>query len=408
MTTAEFQGLRLACQQSSSPVAYCALSIRSGTRDEGSLGGLAHFTEHLLFKGTATRSATSINNRLERLGGELNAYTTKEDTVVHATVLKEDLPKAIDLLIEMVFTSTFPDKEIEKERTIILDEINSYKDAPAEQIFDDFEEHLFAGTSLAMPVLGKANSLKKIRRDHLIQYVQQQFLPENMSLTVVADYSEERIERMIHRSLEKYVSSHPFSKQGNEKISDEIIQTPAFHKELRRKGYQTHCLIGGTAYHAFDPRRNALILLINLLGGPAANSRLNTLLREKNALVYNVDASYNAYRDTGSFAIYFGCDHDHYDRCTRLIHQELERLCNDPLSDAQLRAAKRQFLGQWAISSDHGESQVLSMGKSLLTYGRILSREEIRSRIENISAADLLVVAQDLFSPQQLCQLSYR
>lgn len=406
MTILDLHGLQIASQQSNSPVAYCALSIRSGTRDEGSLSGLAHFTEHLLFKGTTQRNASSINNRLERLGGELNAYTTKEDTVLHATVLKEDLPKAIDLLVEMAFSSTFPEKEVEKERVVILDEINSYKDAPAEQIFDDFEETLFAGTSLATPVLGYAKSLKKIRREHIVEYVQRSFLPKKMSLTVMADYPEERIASWIRRSLERHRHlTGDFPK--TESLPPVTQAAKPFLKEIKRKGYQTHCLIGGPAYSAFDPRRNALVLLINLLGGPAANSRLNTLLREKNALVYSVDASYNTYRDTGCFCIYFGCDHDHYDRCSQLVHRELEHLCNHKLSDASLRAAKKQFLGQWAISSDNGESQVLAMGKSLLTHGKIRSREEIRSLIENISSNELLSVAQDLFDQQNISQLTY-
>lgn len=406
MTVADLHGLRIACQRSNSPVAYCALSIQSGTRDEGPLSGLAHFTEHLLFKGTAGRNATAINNRLERLGGELNAYTTKEDTVIHATVLKEDLAKAIDLLVEMAFTSTFPEKEVEKERIVILDEINSYKDAPAEQIFDDFEETLFAGTNLATPVLGYAKVLKKIRREHIVDYVHHSFVPERMSLTVMADESEARIASWIRRSFEKHnvvAESH-----NQPTVPTPLqLQTSPFLKEIKRKGYQTHCLIGGPAYSAFDPRRNALVLLINLLGGPAANSRLNTQLREKNALVYSVDASYNTYRDTGCFCIYFGCDHDHYDRCVQLVHKELNQLCDHPLSETALRAAKKQFLGQWAISSDNGESQVLAMGKSLLTHGKIRSREEIRTLIENITSEDILAVAQDLFNPKQLSQLAY-
>lgn len=408
MTIAEFQGLRFACRKVAGPVAYCALSIRSGTRDEGKPGGLAHFTEHLLFKGTVHRTATSINNRLERLGGELNAYTTKEDTVIHATVLKEDLAKAIDLIIEMVFASVFPEKEIEKERTVILDEINSYKDAPSEQIFDDFEEHLFTGTALAMPVLGKTSTLKTIRRQHLTDYVQRQYVPERIAITVQGDYSEARIEQMIRRSLERHCPQLSATRQQHLPTPGIPVQATPFYKETRRKGYQTHCLMGAPAYSAYDERRNALILLTNLLGGPAANSRLNTILREKNALVYSVDASYNAYRDIGCFAIYFGCDHDHYQRCVQLVRKELERLCNDPLSDTALRMAKRQFLGQWAISSDHGESQVLSMGKSLLTYGRILNQEEIRHRIETISSKDLQEVAQEIFQPDRLSQLTYR
>lgn len=412
MNPIDFGGLRFKFVRSNSPVAYCALTIRSGTRYEDQrFGGLAHFTEHLLFKGTEGKSGRCINSYIEKLGGELNAFTTKEELVLHTTVLKEDISRAIALLIELAFTPTFPIKEIEKEKTVVLDEIISYKDSPSEQIFDDFEEMLFEGTSLSMPVLGKTQTLKKIGVAELNQFVKSRFRPDNMAFTVVANLQEEKVIRLLERALKKYVQSTILpSFEGGKGVfypPEPIATLPVFDKAIHRKGHQTHCIIGAQAYSFYDKRRIALILLVNVLGGPAANSRLNTILREKNALVYNVDATYTQYTDTGVVTIYFGCDKRYYPKCVKLVVDELERFRTVPMSDRELKRAKKQLLGQITISSDNGEAQCLSMGKSLLVFGEVIGTERTRELIEAVTSEEIQEVAKDIFSKDRICRLCY-
>ncbi|HBY01629.1 MAG TPA: hypothetical protein DEG92_03670, partial [Rikenellaceae bacterium] len=281
-----------------SPVAYCALSIKVGTRNEHpSLNGIAHMTEHMLFKGTATRSSVSINNYLESLGGELNAYTTKEETVIQATVLKEDLSKAVELLCDLAFNSRFPEKELEKEKEVILEEIKSYKDSPSELIFDDFEEELFGGHPLAGNILGTPKSLKRISTNDIREFTSLNYRPENMSFSIVADLPAEKCEKLVKRYF-----------GNNEKISESIDSNVAVPippciggtvKVISKRSYQTHCVIGGRAYSFYDRQRLPLAILTNIIGGPALNSKLNQLLREKHALAYSVDASYTPFTDTG-------------------------------------------------------------------------------------------------------------
>ena len=305
--------MRFAFKRSLSPVAYCALHVKAGTRyEDKNQGGLAHFTEHLLFKGTQTKSANTVNSFIERLGGELNAYTTKEETVIHATVLKEDLRKAVGLLMDIAFRCTFPDREIEKERGVVLEEINTYKDSPAEQIYDDFEEYMFDGTPLSMPVLGKARYLKKIDRDTVSEYYRKMFIPENMYFTIVADIEESRARDMVSKALDTYSTSASNGLEDGEGEaiagSGQLGGNAPFEKSVSRHSHQAHCVIGARAYSAYDSRRIPLSLLVNILGGPMANSRLNLILREKYGLVYSVDASYGLYTDAGTATIYFGCE----------------------------------------------------------------------------------------------------
>ena len=399
-----------ALHKTTSDVAYCALSIRTGTRDEGDLpGGLAHFTEHLLFKGTTRRSASSINSRIERLGGDLNAYTTKEETVIHATVLCGDLPKAVSLLFELAFDSVFPQKEIDKERGVILEEISSYKDSPAEQIFDDFEEYLYEGTPLSTPVLGKAISLKRINRETLLDYYHSRFVPENMVFTAVANIDERKLRSMVERNLAKWsaVRVSPAPQCPVRKMLD-IGDGNVFEKTSNRKSHQAHCIIGATAYSYNNPKRVALFLLSNLLGGPAANSMLNTLLRERNALVYGVESSFTQFCDTGCVAIYFGCDKANLQRCISLVHKTLAKLRDETLSERVLAASKKQLLGQMAISEDNGEAQVLSMGKSLLSFGRVIPNAEVVALINAVTARQIKEVAEDVFRPSRLSTLVYK
>lgn len=406
--------MKFAFKRSTSPVAYCALHIKAGTRYEGKgLGGLAHFTEHLLFKGTQTRSAGTVNSFIEKLGGELNAYTTKEETVIHATVLKEDLRKAVNLLMDIAFRCTFPEREIEKERGVVLEEINTYKDSPSEQIYDDFEEYLFEGTSLSMPVLGKAKFLKKIGRETVAEYYGRMFTPDNMYFTIVADISGERAKDMVAHALDTY-STFPGAEVTDTDTSDsqDEARTPladggTFRHTITRHSHQAHCIIGAKAYSAYDPRRIPLSLLINIIGGPVANSRLNMLLREKYGLVYSIEASYGVYSDTGLATVYFGCEKGNVNKCMSIIGHLLDNVRKEPLSPRALNSAKKQLLGQLAISSDNGEAQVLSMGKSLMTYGRVIENSETARLIEAITADEILETADEIFRPSSLSILQY-
>lgn len=413
-------GIKFAFRQTNSSAAYCALSIKSGTRNEPEkYHGLAHMTEHMLFKGTSSKSAATINSYLERLGGELNAYTTKEEMVLHATVLKDDIQKAFDLLSEMTFTSIFPKKELEKEKVVILDEINSYKDSPSDLIFDEFEQLLFEGTSLSTPVLGDPKSVKSITDQVIKSYVREFFIPSNISITLVANLSDSKAVAMVKKALLKYAgvakeelieSEINCSRESIEEFSPITLKDGKIFNIIKnRKNHQAHCIIGATSYSLYQQRRRyAMILLANILGGAAANSRLNVSLRERRGLVYSVEASFVQYSDTGVLTIYFGCDKAHLDRCIDLIHKELDFVKENELSARYLQSAKKQLLGQLAISSDNGEAQALSMGKSLLVYGDILSSEMIREHILAITAQDIRDAANEVFNRERLSQLIYR
>ncbi|MBO7763940.1 MAG: insulinase family protein, partial [Bacteroidales bacterium] len=304
----------------------------------------------------------------------------------------------------------FQEKELEKEKTVVLDEIITYKDSPADQIFDDFEELLFEGTNLSMPVLGKTRTLKKIGVKELYEHTRTHFTLNNMAFTVVADAPEEKVRELLLKALKKYA---PSAMEGDGKISEGLTipprmpQVKTFNKVVNRKGHQTHCIIGAQAYPYYEKKRMALILLVNILGGPAANSRLNTILREKNGLVYNVDAAYGQYSDTGIVTIYFGCDRQNYEKCVRLIEGELEKFRVAPMSDKALKAAKKQLLGQLAISSDNSEAQCLSMGKSLLVFREVIGTARMRQMIEEVTASDVMEAAADIFAPEKICKLTY-
>lgn len=400
-------GLQYAVRKSNSAVGYCALSIKCGTRDEaGFHGGIAHFTEHTLFKGTKHRSASVINGYLDRLGGELNAFTTKEEIVFHATVLKEDLPKAAALLFELVTCPTFPEHEINTEKGVVIDEIHSYKDTPSEDIYDRFEEMLFAGHPLSGQILGTTASVKKITRNELLRFVREKFTPGRMAFTVVADIDEKKMEKEALRLAQKYFPN----------VSDEILQDNRsivpqpvpFDKTLNKRNHQANCVIGGLAPSLYQEReRLATVLLCNILGGPATNSILNSVLREKNGWVYGVECAYTQFSDTGMVAISLGCDKANLEKCLKAIDKEIAKLQTKPFSDRKLKAAKKQMLGQLAISGDNGETQCLSMGKSLLAYGKITGGKETKSLVEAITAEDLMEMAHTIFDKEKLSRLIY-
>ena len=410
-------GLQYAVKKSGSAVGYCALSIRCGTRDEaGYHAGIAHFVEHTIFKGTEHRSASVINSYLDRLGGELNAFTTKEEIVFHATVLKEDLSKAASLLLELATCPTFPEHEIQTEKGVVIDEIHSYKDTPSEDVYDRFEEMIFKGHPLSGNILGTTVSVKKITRDELLKFVKEKFQPCRMAFTVVADIDEARMEKGILKLAEKYFgdsqadcpSAHGCEERpfpcGN--YSTPVAEQ--FDKTISKRNHQANCVIGALAPSLYQEReRLATVLLCNILGGPATNSILNSILREKYGWVYGVECGYTQFADTGLVAITLGCDKANLDKCLKAIDKEIAKLQSEPLSERKLKAAKKQLLGQLAISGDNGETQCLSMGKGLLAYGKVSSGKENRSLVEGITAEDVREMAVKIFDKDKVSKLIY-
>ena len=400
-------GLQYAVKQRISPVAYCALSIKCGTRDEeGFNGGIAHFVEHTIFKGTAKRSATVINGYLDKLGGELNAFTTKEEIVIHATVLKEDLNKAASLLLEMAVAATFPENEIKTEKGVVIDEIHSYKDSPSEDIYDKFEEMLFEGHPLSGNILGTAASVRKIKREEILRFVKEKFRPGKMAMSVVADIDEKKMEKMVLKLAESTFGSEDVTEE-----SQRTLAAPAprkFDLTLNKRNHQANCIIGGLAPSLYQDReRLATVLMCNILGGPANNSILNSVLREKNGWVYGVECGYTQYADTGIVTISLGCDKANLDKCVSTVCKELEKLKTVTMSERKLKAAKKQLLGQLAVSGDNGETQCLSMGKSLLSFGKIAGSAENKAMVDGITAEEVRMMACQIFDSENLSKLVY-
>lgn len=403
-------GIRYGVKQSGRAVAYCALSIGCGTRDEAAYpAGIAHFVEHTLFRGTRRKSAAVIGGYLDRLGGELNAYTTKEEIVLHATVLKEDLGKAARLLFELAREATFPDDEIETERGVVLDEIISYKDNPAEDVYDRFESLLFEGHPLETPILGTRTSVKKITPAMLRRFVAEKFVPQAMVFTVVADMEEARLEKTVRKIIADCApAGQPEAAARPVQPAGPAWSGKVFTKVVDKRNHEVNAVIGGTAPSLYQmPDRLVAAMLVNLLGGPASNSLLNKELREKRGWVYGIECSYTQYADTGIVAISFGCDKSNLAPCQAAIGRILAGLRDKPLSAARLRSFRRQLLGQLAISGDAGEAQCLSMGKSLLSWSRIMPPEEVRAQLEAITPEDLQAMARRLFAPDRLSSLIY-
>lgn len=405
------EGVLYAVRRGGSAVAYCALSIRCGTRDEeGFHSGIAHFTEHTIFRGTSRKSASVINGYLDRLGGELNAYTTKEEIVLHATVLKEDLGKAASLLLELATSPTFPEKEIKTERGVVIDEIQSYKDSPADDIYDTFEEKMFAGHPLGRPILGKVRSVGAITSDELKKFTRAHFVPEAMALTVVADMDEAALEKSLKILTAKYFPDHvpgePIA--GAIPKGASMVSPVKFTQTIDKRNHEVNIVIGAPAPSLYEEKdRVTAVLLGNILAGPASNSILNSILREKNGWVYSVENSYTQYADTGIMAICLGCDKTNMEKCRSAVRKEILKLQTIPLSEHKLAAAKKQLLGQLAISSDNGESQALAMGKSLLSYGRVTPDDKVRETIMAITSQQLRDMALRIFSPDATSELIF-
>lgn len=411
-------GLRYAVLRSGSAVGYAALTCRAGTRDEdGFPAGIAHFTEHTLFKGTRRKSASAVNSCLEKLGGELNAFTTKEEIVLHATVLREDLRKAAGLLLELSTEAVFPDAAVETERGVVIDEIVSAKDSPADDVYDRFEEELYKGHPLGRSILGTPAAIRRTMPDQLRRFYAGRFRPGRMALTLVADLDEGKMEAMIQALSARFFPGitglgGDLQRMTAPAASDTTVySSPAFRpfeRTVDKRNHEVNAVIGGFAPGLYDgASRISTILLCNLLGGPASNSALNSLLRERYGWVYGVECGYTQYADSGIATISFGCERPNLDRCLGKIGEVLARYRETALSPARLQAAKRQLLGQLFISSTSGEAQALSMGKSLVVFGGVESQERIRERVETVTAAALQEQACRIFDPARLSRLVF-
>ncbi len=396
-------GIRCVLRPIKSQVVYAALMTNTGTRNEQKhQHGVAHFLEHMFFKGTKRRKPYHINSLLDRVGGELNAYTAKEETVVHATVLRRDFSKAVDLITDVFYNSTFPQSEIEKERGVIYDEINSYKDNPSEMIFDDFEDMLFDGSSLGRNILGTKKSLKKVSTQTFREFIDANYSSSNTVFVVMGNIGFSRFKQVCDKFLGVVEAKNPTAQ------SETLPAYKPQHIEKREKTYQTHTIIGARAYSYTEPKRVALALLCNILAGPSASSRLNLILREKYGLTYGVESNFATYCDTGVASIYFSCENENHSRCMELIEQQLEHFRTVEMTPSQLSRAKTQLIGQLAISSDNNEHYMLSCAKSFLLYGTIDTVERSNSKISAITPQMIMEVAREVFAKDNLSTLIYR
>ena len=395
-------GLRIIHAPNQSAVAYCGFAIDAGTRDEAeNEQGMAHFVEHLIFKGTQKRHAWHIINRMENVGGDLNAYTNKEETVVYSAFLAEHFPRAVELLADIVFHSTFPQTEIDKEVEVIIDEIQSYEDSPCELIFDDFEELIFPNHPLGRNILGKPDLLHQFKSEDALRFTNRYYRPENAIFFIQGNIDFKRVVRLVEKATAGLTSNAEAFERKRPDIY--VPQTLTLHRDT----HQAHVMIGSRGYDAHDEKRTALYLLNNILGGPGMNSRLNVALRERSGLVYNVEANLTSYTDTGVFCIYFGTEHDHVERCIRLVKKELKRLCDKPLTSTQLNAAKKQIIGQIGVARDHAENTALSMAKTFLHYGKMDDPQDTFQRIEALTAKELWEVSNEMFAEDYLSTLIY-
>lgn len=417
-------GLRIIHLPSAQPVVYCGYAVGAGTRDEelGREEGMAHFCEHITFKGTERRSSMQILGHLESVGGDLNAFTNKEETVYHAAVLKENIDRAVDLLTDIVFHSTYPQAEIDKEVEVIVDEIESYNDSPAELVYDLFENAVFGGHPLGHNILGTAEKLRRYTTADALRFTRRYYRPENSVFFAYGDVDFQKLVRLLERAnaadaaaesvavvslppQQSAISDNSCCGGGKDTAAALLPPYVAQHIEHHMDTHLAHVMLGTRAYDVHDERRIALYLLNNILGGPGMTARLNVSLRERNALVYTVESMAQSYSDTGLWAVYFGCDPKNVKRCLRLIRCELDKVMQRPLSDAQLRAAKRQIRGQIGIACDSRESFALDFAKSYLHYGWKKDVTALCERIDALTAADLQRVAQDLFAEERLTTL---
>ena len=431
-------GLRIIHLPSDSQVVYCGYQINAGTRnEEPGEEGLAHFCEHVTFKGTERRKAWHILNCLESVGGDLNAYTNKEGTVYYSAILKEHIARAVDLLSDIVFHSVYPQAEIDKEVEVICDEIESYNDSPAELIYDEFENILFKGSPLGHNILGNAEQVRSFKTEDALRFTRKLYRPDNAIFFAYGDIDFKKLVKLIRKAL----ADDDSGKLAEEKLPQisQITQIswnensiaeeksvssvksvgpknyPSVGKEIagqtivmQKNTHQAHVMIGTRAYDVNDDRRMPLYLLNNMLGGPGMNAKLNLALREHNGLVYTVESTMVAYGDTGTWSIYFGCDEHDVKRCLRLVRKELDKFMQKPLSDAQLKAAKKQIKGQIGVACDNRENFALDFGKSFLHYGWEKNVDRLYEQVDAITAAQIQAVAQELFDKDRLTTLIFK
>ena len=433
-------GLRIIHLPSDSKVVYCGYQINAGTRnEEPGEEGLAHFCEHVTFKGTERRKAWHILNCLESVGGDLNAYTNKEGTVYYSAILKEHIARAVDLLSDIVFHSVYPQAEIDKEVEVICDEIESYNDSPAELIYDEFENILFKGSPLGHNILGTAEQVRAFTTEDALRFTRKLYRPDNAIFFAYGDIDFKKLVKLIQKALGECPKGRELACSTDcksaetpteERIAEETpteemeagdanhkVQSSKFNVQskvagqtivMQKNTHQAHVMIGTRAYDVNDDRRMPLYLLNNMLGGPGMNAKLNLALREHNGLVYTVESTMVAYGDTGTWSIYFGCDEHDVKRCLRLVRKELDKFMQKPLSDAQLKAAKKQIKGQIGVACDNRENFALDFGKSFLHYGWEKNVDRLYEQVDEITAAQIQAVAQELFDKDRLTTLIFK
>ena len=412
-------GLRIIHLPSDSKVVYCGYQINAGTRnEEPGEEGLAHFCEHVTFKGTERRKAWHILNCLESVGGDLNAYTNKEGTVYYSAILKEHIARAVDLLTDIVFHSVYPQAEIDKEVEVICDEIESYNDSPAELIYDEFENIIFKGSPLGHNILGTAEQVRSFKTEDALRFTRKLYRPDNAIFFAYGDIDFKKLVRLLKKSFlseERRVKSEKFN--SPEAQTQFNIQHLTFNTQhsfegqtivMQKNTHQAHVMIGTRAYDVNDSRRMPLYLLNNMLGGPGMNAKLNLALREHNGLVYTVESTMAAYGDTGIWSIYFGCDEHDVKRCLRLVRKELDKFMLKPLSEAQLKAAKKQIKGQIGVACDNRENFALDFGKSFLHYGWEKNVDRLYEQVDEITAEQIQAVAKELFDKDRLTTLIFK
>lgn len=396
-------GIRVVHKPAASYVAHLGFTINAGSRDEEEHEqGLAHFIEHLIFKGTHKRKAFQILGHMENVGGEINAYTSKEDTCIYGSFMNQHYARCMDLISDIVFNSVFPEKEIKKEKDVVIDEINSYKDNPGEQILDDFDAIIFKGHPLGANILGTPKHLKKFDKESIYRFINNNYATNKMVISSVGSIEFNKIIALANRyfghipARDKVNTRIPFGSYKPESVT------------IKRRNHQIHCVIGNEAFHADHKNKTALVLLNNILGGPGLNSRLNMAIREKHGFCYNIESQYQPYSDTGIFSIYFGTDHDHLDKTLGLVEKELDRLREKRLGRLQLKRSKQQLMGQVAISFESNLHEMLSMGKSLLVFNKIDTIQQINEKIEQVTASELIEVANQVIDPTKLSRLIFK
>ena len=395
-------GIRVVYLHAPSQVAHLGITVLGGARfEKDKEDGLAHFLEHCIFKGTKKRKAFHVLSRLDSVGGELNAYTAKEEICVYASFTKEHIRRASELLADITLNSTFPQKEIQKEKDIIIDEINSYLDSTSDKIFDDFEAHLFKGHALGNNILGTKKNVQGFTRENLIDYVNRFFTADNMVISFVGDISKNKLEKI----LEEDFKNCPIG--NHQPLIEKYQKLPAFKIRSKEANYQVHAIVGGIAPNHKDEHRKGMVLLANILGGPALNSRLTLSIREKYGYSYNVEANYTSYADTGFWSVYLGTDQKYINRSIALIHKELKILRTKKLGVLQLNRAKEQLKGQFALGLDSNSGLMLGLGKSLLLFNQIDTIQEIFDGIDKLTAENLLEIANIYFAPENCSELIF-